>query len=132
MRELAKTDGRVTVDERAADGELWQSLLAETDLMLCPYNPVRYMASYSAVTVEALAHGIPIVGPANTSISRFAVDNGGGIATFDEYAARAIAEATQRAVQNFDSLAETAFSAAEKWNSQDRKALLVDHILGIN
>ncbi len=130
VREIAKADARVTVDERPADGALWQSLLSDTDLMLCPYNPTRYVASYSAVAVEALANGIPMVGPANTTLSRFAADNSGAMATFGPYEAAAIIGATQHAIQNFDALAEAAFDAAAAWNLHDRKAMLLDCILG--
>ena len=130
VRQIAATDSRVTVDERPADGSMWQSLLADTDLMLCPYNPTRYVASYSAVVVEALANGIPVVGPASTTLSRFVADNSGAIVTFDAYAAQDIADATHKALLDYDALAATAFAAAEQWDSQDRKALLVDCILG--
>jgi Glycosyl transferases group 1 len=131
VRALAQGgEWRVIVDERVADPALWQYLLAGTDILLCPYDPSRFVTSYSAITVEAVANGIPIVVPAATSMSRFVEENGGAGIAFGSFTPEAIADATTVAVANFDRLAELAHTAAETWNRQDRRQLLVDTILG--
>ena len=130
IREIARKDARVTVDERPANEPLWHELYANTDIMLCPYNPSKYVTAYSAIAVEALANGLPMVVPAGTSLAGFAVRHRGAAVTFNDFAGRPIADAVSTAVTTYDGLAETALAAAENWNREDRKAMLVDHILG--
>ncbi len=130
IRRLAGSSHRITLDERPADERIWKALFAATDIVLCPYTAAVYRHSYSAIAVEALANGVPMVAPAATSLSRFAEQHDGAVVTFPNDNAEAIASATLEALDNFDKLADTAFSAATTWNRQDRKALLVDCILG--
>ncbi len=130
IRALAENSLRVIVDERPADDRHWRYLFAASDIILCPYKPLRYLTSYSALAVEALANGIPAVVPDETSLSRFLIENEGGVVTFSEMTPQAIANAASLALQAFDDLADAAFEAAQSWNNHDRKALLVDAILG--
>jgi hypothetical protein len=130
LRGLTGYGSRVAIDERAADKKLWRYLLTGTDIVLCPYSPGRYTSAYSALAVEAVANGLPIVVPAKTSLSRFAVEQGAGAVAFDEFTAESVANATTMAIANFDQLAERSYVAAVKWNSQNRRALLADAIIG--
>ena len=127
---LASTHARIILDERAANDGLWRQLLLGVDIVLCPYSPVRVAASYSALSVEALANGLPVVAPAGTFLSRFA-EHVGAIVTFDKWEAGSIADATSVAITAYDNLADKALAAANGWNQRDRKSLLVDHILGV-
>ncbi len=130
IRQLAAMSSRVIVDERPANDKLWHYLFAGTDIVLCPYQPSRYLTAYSAIVAEALANGLPVVVPGGTSLSRFLADHGGAGIAFNDYTAQSISDATSTAILSYDALADRAFAAAEAWNSRDRKALLVDRILG--
>ena len=90
LRALAATDPRLTLDERLAGGEVWQGLLDASDLIILHYASPRFAISYSAVAVEAMANGIPVVVPAATSMARLVQEFGGGGTVFDQPEASAI------------------------------------------
>jgi len=70
LRQMARNDSRIIVDERIADKRIWLELLERSDIIICPYNIMRYATSHSTVVSEAIAHGIPLVVPANTVLAR--------------------------------------------------------------
>jgi glycosyltransferase involved in cell wall biosynthesis len=117
MRAHAAVESRLVLNEQAAGPELWQDLLCQSDLILCPYEPARFIASYSAVATEALANAIPLVVPANTSLSRLLDAYGGPGFVFERYDSAGIVAATRRALADFDALAATAEAAAAQWNA---------------
>ncbi len=130
LREIAQSDARITLDEGPANSTHWQGLLAQSDVILCPYRSERYLACYSALAVEALANGIPIVAPEGTVPHWFVAGHKGAIVPFGTFTAPQIVDATSSAIAQYERLAVAARAAAEAWNSQDRKAQLVDSILG--
>jgi hypothetical protein len=117
MRAHAAVESRLTLNEQTAGPELWQDLLRRSDLILCPYEPARFIASYSAVATEALANGIPLVVPANTSLSRLLDRYGGPGTAFESYDSAGIVAATRRALADFDVIAGRAEAAAGRWNA---------------
>jgi hypothetical protein len=117
LRAHAAVESRVTINEEVAGPALWARLVDQTDLMLCPYQPARYLASYSAVAVEALAHAIPLVVPAATSLSRMLADFGQPGTTFTGFDAAGVVAATREALAGFDALAERATAAASRWGA---------------
>jgi hypothetical protein len=117
MRAHAAVESRLTLNEQTAGAELWQDLLGQSDLILCPYEPARFVASYSAVATEALANAIPLVVPANTSLSRLLEAYGGPGTAFESYDSAGIVAATRRALADFDAVAARAEVAAERWNA---------------
>jgi glycosyltransferase involved in cell wall biosynthesis len=131
LRALAATDPRLTLDERLAGGEVWQGLLDASDLIILPYASPRFAISYSAVAVEAVANGIPLVVPAATSMARLVQEFGGGGTVFDRPEPSAIIDATQRALDRFDQLAISAHAGAELWEQLHGPRHLVDAILAL-
>jgi hypothetical protein len=117
MRAHAAVETRLTLNEQAAGPALWQDLLRQSDLILCPYEPARFVASYSAVATEALANAIPLVVPANTSLSRLLDAYGGPGTAFERYDSAGVVAATRRALADFDAVAARAEAAAERWNA---------------
>ena len=117
LRAHAAVESRITLNEQTAGPELWASLLRQSDLILCPYEPARYAASYSFVATEALVHAIPVVVPANTSLSRLLDAYGGPGTTFESHDPVAIVAAIRRALADFDAVATRAGVAAERWNA---------------
>lgn len=103
----------VEVDERLADDKIWQELLDKSDLIVCPYWPERFYASYSAVACEAVANGIPVVVPHNTSLSGM-VDQIGWAIPFDRWEPEPISWSILDAVkfQHF----EKALAGARRWD----------------
>lgn len=117
MRKLARSEPRIEIDERAVGGADWAALLQRCDLMLCPYDPPRYVASYSAVATDAVANGIPLVVPEKTSMARLLARYGDPGVTYAGNDASAVVDATRRAIAQFDQLAERADRAAAKWKA---------------
>jgi hypothetical protein len=117
MRAHAAVESRVTLNEQTAGPELWEDLLRRSDLILCPYEPARFVASYSAVATEALANAIPLVVPANTSLSRLLDRFGGPGTAFESYDSAGIVAATRLALADFDVIAARAEAAAGRWNA---------------
>lgn len=117
VRRLAtEYPAQITVDERTADAAVWQELLDASDLVVCPYWPERFHASYSAVCCEAVANGIPMVVPNRTSLSATMFEFGCGI-EFDQWDVASIARAVLLAVDNFDGIAGEALDGVEKWRA---------------
>ena len=129
LRDLAATDRRITIDERTAGPAAWHQLIAACDLMLCPYDPRRYYASWSAVAIDALANGIPLVGPTETSLHRLILEYGGFGATFDQFEPPSIVDATLRALARYDHFAQIASVGAQKFALTNGPPCLVDAIL---
>lgn len=117
LRAHAAVETRLTLDEETAGLVRWEELLDRSDLILCPYEPARFVASYSAVATEAVAHGIPVVVPAGTALSRLVDSYGGPGTAFDRYDPASVVAATRRALADFDAIAGRALAAAERWNA---------------
>ncbi len=115
LRAIAATDARVIIDEQAAGAQRWNLLLRRSDVILCPYEPFRYIASWSAVATDAVANGIPLVVPAETSMARLIMKYGGAGTTFRNQEPGEIAVAASEAIASFDTLAARASEAASQW-----------------
>ncbi|MBY0357440.1 MAG: hypothetical protein K2W82_05505 [Candidatus Obscuribacterales bacterium] len=129
LRNLAEKNQSVSFDPRVADPHIWQSLLDQSDLIVLPYDPNRYRASYSAVAVEAVGEGIPLIVPQNTTMESLAVNYQEQAAIFRDWTATAVAEAIEYAVKDFDSLAQASFAGAEKWRQNNGATSFVDQIV---
>ena len=127
IRALA-CDVRVTVDERAADGEIWAELLGRSDLIVCPYHPQSYIGAYSAIIAEALAHAIPLVVPAGTTLARTLQEFGSPGAVFDGFDAASVAAATRSALAEFDLIALRATAASALWHATMGVARTIDSL----
>ncbi|HWF47485.1 MAG TPA: hypothetical protein VG168_10805 [Bryobacteraceae bacterium] len=130
IRALAAADSRVTVNEEFAAGELWSHLLNESDLLVCPYNAKTYSTSYSAVASEAMANAIPLVAPANSTLSDVLEEFDTPGATFSDFTSQSVLEATLKVLDDFDSAAEKASLAARQWEATKGAGNLVDVFLG--
>jgi hypothetical protein len=131
LRGLARSDGRLTLDERIAGPKLWAELLERSDLVLCPYDPRSFAARYSAVACEAVANASPIVVPARTSLADLLKEFGGPGTTFETFDAASVVEAVNRALDDFDRYAELAQAASEQWRRTRGAANFVQSVLGL-
>lgn len=105
----------VEVDERLANDVIWQELLDKSDLIVCPYWPERFYSSYSAVACEAVANGIPLVVPANTSLSNFTTFLGQQFVTWESFY---ISATVLGSVRMFDDLVEESLKQVRAWAYQ--------------
>jgi len=130
LRAHAAVESRVQLNEQTADPALWAELMAASDLILCPYEPARFVASYSAVAAEALASGIPLIVPGGTAMARLLAEFGSPGAAFAQYTPTSIVEATRAALADFDTVAERAVAAAAQWGATMGAAQMVTALLG--
>jgi hypothetical protein len=131
LRSHAAVDQRITLNEQTAGPGLWSSLLAQSDLVLCPYDPARFAASHSTVAIEALVSGIPFVGPAGTTLSRLLETYGAPGTAFRAYTPASIVEATRAAIADFDTMANRAFAASPRWKATMGVGNMVTELLRI-
>ncbi|MCC6194808.1 MAG: glycosyltransferase [Burkholderiales bacterium] len=117
IRHISDSDSRVSLDEGPVGAERWIDLLRESDLMLCPYDPIRYIASYSAVATDAVANAIPLVAPDGTSLARLIRKYGDCGVIYAQNSVESIVAATRYALAHFDVLADRADEAASRWAS---------------
>jgi hypothetical protein len=132
MRRIAGENPRVVLDESAITEAGWNGLLRQTDLMVCPYDPSRFRAAYSAVAAEAIANGIPMVVPADTTLARMLNEFGGGGTAFVRFEPENIAQAILLALENYEECADRAVMGAEAWGKVNGPGKTVDAILAAN
>ncbi len=129
LAELAGNDLLIEFLHQPADPALWQALLDRTDLLVLPYEPRRYRASYSAVAVEAITAGIPLVVPAGTTMEALAIEYQGGATSFDAWDAGAVCRAILRAAASFERLSALALSGAAAWQKRNGVRQFADRLL---
>ena len=126
---LAASDARVRLEPRPAGRALWAELLEASDLVLCPYRPELYAASFSSVAAEALANGIPVVVPARTTMATLLQECRQGGTLFERFDAAAIATAVGQALQSFDRIATAAHEAGKAWPQTRGPDRMVEQLL---
>ena len=131
LRKIAAADDRVKLCEEPAGKELWSALIEDTDLALCPYAAGFYRAGFSGVAVEAMANGIPIVGPAGTGIETLIQEFGGAGTVFEHQESHAIVAATLKLLDDFDRYAALAHQAAMIWPTRYGPRAMVDTLLAL-
>jgi hypothetical protein len=129
LREIARNHPRVKLDERPAHVAEWAQVLDRADLVICPYDPLRYATSWSGIVVECIANGIPCVVPSNTIMAAMCRDFGGMAAEFRDWSVADIVAGIRLALANFDDLADRANAAAHRWPNQQGTPRLLDRLL---
>lgn len=129
IRELAANDPLVEFHHRSADPAMWRELMDRTDLIVLPYEPNRYRASYSAVAVEAVSAGIPMVVPCGTTMESLALEYQGGATSFEQWEPEAVCQGIRQAVASFETLSDLAHSGAAAWARRNGVKPFVDRLL---
>lgn len=68
--EAAAEPGILDLITEPMDPDRYAEVLAGSDALLLPYDPVNYYARSSGICVEALARGTPVIAPAGSWIAR--------------------------------------------------------------
>jgi hypothetical protein len=119
---------------RAAYGPLdqatYRSLLASCDILLFPYDRLRYRQRLSGIFVEAAFTGRPVVVPADTLMGRqLAAGDAAGVA-YDGDDAASIAQAVMRAADTLPALAALAKQQAAHWQQTMTLDAFLDWLSG--
>ncbi len=129
LQQMADADPMITLLVGPADAKIWWNLLSHIDLLVLPYQPARYRESYSAVITEAISSGLPVVAPADTSLSDVMKRYGMPGVTFEEWTTESVMAACESALMSYGSLAGRAKQAAIRWMVDQGPAALVDTLL---
>ena len=129
LHNVAAIDGRVILNEDVADLVLWSRLLESSDLIVCPYNRLRFMCSYSAVACEAIANAIPLVAPEGTTLHGILSEFGHPGTVFSEETLDSVFAAVIAALEDYDRLASTAKLASTRWTQTRGAKQLVDDLI---
>jgi len=126
----AITNPRLKVRNEMADGKMWQELLDDSSLIVLPYQPERYVNSYSAILSEAISQGIPLVVPSECGLGRLVREYADCGTGFPAWTPDSVCEAVDRALADFDRIAARALQAATLWRAEHGPAHTLDTILG--
>lgn len=119
LRELAgRYPRRIELVLQPVVGNAWFALIDRYDMVILPYDPVRYASGYSAVFGEVLASGAPIVAPVGTTMSVELDRAGGAGVSFSQWSVPSVASAVSSAVDNFGALAERAYRGGLQWRTE--------------
>jgi glycosyltransferase involved in cell wall biosynthesis len=129
LRELAAREDRLVLMEGAIP-DRWMETVNSCDLILCPYDPVAFKTRCSGMLNESLASGIPVIVPANTSLSRMFAEFKSPGAIFEEWTVESIAASVNCVLNNYDEHAQKAFEASEKWAKECGVEGLASNIIG--
>jgi len=131
LHDIAASSDRLVLEEQPAGKTGWPQLLERSDLILCPHRPEFYIAGLSTVAAEALANGIPLVVPAPTPLATLLAECGGPGTTFSRFEPSSILAATCEALDNFERIAELAYTAALRWPETRGPARMVDNLMSL-
>jgi hypothetical protein len=102
------------------------SLMAQVDVVLMPYCPVKYATTPSAVFSEAMPlHKIFII-PQKTWIFQEALKYNPGYVAFKRYSHDGIYSALNKALNNFKTLQDKSYVAGEKFYQENNISHYVD------
>lgn len=102
---------RVEVRQEVLASDEYLARLAETDLLLLPYDPDVYRRRGSGVFADAHHVGIPVVAPTDCAFARPAFDEGWGVA-MTEYDGKSLGIAVLEALDRLVPLSACAAQAA--------------------
>jgi hypothetical protein len=98
------------------------------DLIICPYDPKHYQLSGSGIAWEAISHGVPVIGPAETGIARFINETGAGV-TFDAFNATSILSAVEVANSRYGEISLAAFNTSQIWSATHGSLKFIEKML---
>ena len=119
---LAELGKRVEIRQNVLTSDEYLARLAETDLLLLPYDPDVYRRRGSGVFTDAHHAGIPIVASKDCAFARPAFDDGWGVA-MAEYDGKSLGIAVLEALERLAPLTVRATEAASRVRNDLGRAL---------
>ena len=130
LRELERSCPPLRIHWGEAPAAEYHRLLAASDIVLHPYDPVRYQVRGSGVFFESMASGLPVVLPGSTWMAEEWTHWDAGGALFGGWRAEAVVEAAAGVARSYAGHRARSLQAAERWNAKHSVAAFVDFVLG--
>ncbi len=102
--------------------------LRQSDILLLPYQPERYVLRASGVFSEAVAYGIVTVVPDRSWMAAQLREGWGAGSVFREWSVDSIAAAAIEAIDHYGALAAIAGRRAAEWRRKNCAAAMLDAI----
>jgi len=112
-------------DQKPLTAEAYYGLVSAADVVLLPYDKVRYRASSSGTLAEALAAGHPVVVPEGTWLAAQVPEGGGE--TFQDFLS--FVAAVQRVVDNFPRYRAAVEAGRAAWLARHTPRALIETLL---
>lgn len=119
LKSTAIQNQPVRLVENDLSDTAYLKLLSELDIVLLPYNPVRYRSAISGICYEALAQGSVIVAPEDSTIGAIIKEYQPSACLFDEWSARSIFIALAKAITHIETLEEEAARGAVSYRTNN-------------
>jgi glycosyltransferase involved in cell wall biosynthesis len=119
LQDMAKQNPNLIIDLSRKDAKQWVDAIQKCDLIVAPYAPEEYATSSSGIACEALAHGIPLVATAGTSLARQLKECHLQELIVEGYTEDSFVQKIQYAFANKELLRAKAAEAQKAWASQN-------------
>ncbi len=101
-------------------------LVAQVDIVLMPYSPIKYATTPSAIFTEAMPLEKVFVMPVDTWAYKEAVKYHAGISTFKNYSLKSIQVALNKAIDRFELLQEKSRLAGASFHNENNMKHYID------
>lgn len=108
------------------DQEVMMTLMAQVDVILLPYAPIKYVTTPSAVFTEGMPLQKIFIIPKDTWVYQEAKKYNAGYVSFNKYTQRNIYKALQTAIENFKHLAEKSVDAGKRFYQENNITKYID------
>ena len=119
LQEMAKANPNLIIDLSRKDAKQWEDAIHKCDLIVAPYVPEEYATSSSGIACEALAHGVPLIVTANTTLARQLEECHLQELIVESYTEDGFVQKIQYAFANQELLRAKAAEAQRAWASQN-------------
>ncbi len=127
--EFAEGGERLRIVRGYVSDDEMQRIIDESDIVLLPYEPRKYLTMPSAIFIQTACSGKITVLPAGSHMHREVLLRGGGATLFREHSAAAIAAALGEAIEGVDRLSQSAAAAAPVYREVNNPDAYVKRIL---
>lgn len=129
LRALARDCPALRIVWGEASAADYRLLLGAADVVLHPYDPIRYRVRGSGVFFETMASGRPMVLPAGTWMAAEWRRLHAGGALFDDWSAEAVVAAATEVAGSYAEHRARSLLAAKLWSARHSVAAFVDFVL---
>ena len=102
---------RIEIIQGPISDEAYRREVLAADVLLLPYDPIRYRARTSQVLVDGLAAGVPAVVPARTWMA----DRSGAVSIFERWNSASVSDAIITVINDYERYRATAACVAERF-----------------